>query len=376
MKWSHPAVPHANGTLKPAFGRTGDAFASGFTQDREHGASFCVIINDVPVVNIYGGFSNRQEGIPWTDRTVACIYSSGKAVLALLVARQATLGRLDYDTPVAAYWPQFARKGKESVTLAEAMSHQAGLCGFPEEMPARTWLDWKAVTDRIEAMEPLWPPGTASGYHPQTFGFITGEVLRRVSGKDVRRQIAELNRDIYCGMTPAEIKRAARMTKPPAPPDLGRLSDLKKTAFLVPWASTYGIPPAETMAAQVPGSNMHANAFSLASALHPFVNGGKRDGAVFLDPRVIGKALQERIRGDDLVLPFRLSWSAGLMRNSNGHLGPDRDAYGHPGFGGSCVVIDPENRLTAAYVMNAMSPHLAGDPRPLRLLDTVYAALR
>ena len=129
------------------------------------------------------------------------------------------------------------------------------------------------------------------------------------------------------------------------------------------------------MAAELPASNMHADARSLAAFVHPFVNGGPTNGDPFLTEDAISAALKERIRGDDLVLPFHLSWSAGLMRNINRHFGPNENAFGHAGFGGSCVVVDPENRMTAAYVMNKMSPYLVGDPRSVRLLEAVYACL-
>ena len=130
------------------------------------------------------------------------------------------------------------------------------------------------------------------------------------------------------------------------------------------------------MAAELPASNMHADARSLALMVHPFANGGKGpDGDPCLSSEAIDAALAERIRGDDLVLPFHLSWSAGLMRNINRHFGPNENAFGHAGFGGSCVVVDRQNNLTAAYVMNRMSPYLVGDPRAVRLLDAVYASL-
>lgn len=127
------------------------------------------------------------------------------------------------------------------------------------------------------------------------------------------------------------------------------------------------------MAAEIPSSNMHADARSLTRLLHPFAHGGTwPDGEAYLAPPAIQAALQERIRGDDLVLPFHLSWSAGLMRNINRHFGPNENAFGHAGFGGSCVVIDPEQNFTAAYVMNKMSPRLVGDPRAVRLLNALY----
>lgn len=375
MNWSVSSVPHSAGVLAPAFSAVSDAFAGNFADGLELGASFAVMIDDALVIDISGGHADRKKETPWTEDTLACIYSSGKAVVALLVAREVSEGRLDYDAPVAAYWPDFAQNGKAAVTVAEALSHQAGLCGFPDEMPPETWLDWDAITARIAAMAPLWTPGTANGYHPQTVGFIAGELIRRVSAKTVGAHLREAGMQIFCGMGADDIARAAYMPKPPKAPDLGELNLYTQLAFLKPWSAPAKVSREDWMAAELPASNMHADARSLAAFVHPFVNDGQRNGDPFLTEDAIGAALKERIRGDDLVLPFRLSWSAGLMRNINRHFGPNEGAFGHAGFGGSCVVVDPENRMTAAYVMNKMSPYLVGDPRSVRLLDAVYACL-
>ena len=380
MNWQHDKVAGAAGAVAPDFEGVGEAFAENFDAGLELGACFSVIIGGETVVDMRGGHSDRARETLWTDETLACVYSSGKAVLALLIAREVSAGRLEYDAPVAAVWPEFAAAGKENITLAEALSHQAGLCGFSEEMPPETWLDWDAICAKLAAMAPLWPPGTANGYHPQTFGFIAGEILRRVTGKTAGALIADIagthGLSLYCGMGEAEIARAAYMPKPPKAPDLGPMSDLKRYAFLKPWSAPAKVSREAWMAAELPASNMHADARSLAAFAHPLANGGKDvAGAQVLSASAMEAAFEERIRGDDLVLPFDLSWSAGLMRNINRHFGPNENAFGHAGFGGSCVVIDPENNLTAAYVMSKMSPYLVGDPRAVRLIDAVYAAL-
>ncbi len=379
MGWSDPRIPYAEGVLSPLFAAAGDAFAANFADGLELGASFAVLIDDELVVDIRGGYSDRAKVHPWDESTLACIYSSGKAVVSLLIAHEVTNGRLDYDAPVAQYWPEFAAAGKERITLAHVLSHQAGLCGIAEEMPPETWLDWDAIIEKLAAMAPLWAPGTANGYHPQTVGFIAGELLRRVSGKSVGAMIADLTASsglqLYCGMGAGEAARAAYMPKPPKAPDLGALNEYKTLAFLKPWSAPARVAREAWMAAELPASNMHGDARALASIIHPFVNGGKWRGDPYLDQNAIDAALAERIRGDDLVLPFHLSWAAGLMCNINHHFGPNERAFGHAGFGGSCVVVDPQNNLTAAYVMNKMSPHLVGDPRAVRLLDAVYARL-
>ena len=369
-------VPYAAGALSSAFAPVGDAFAANFKEGLELGACFAAMIDGETVVDLRGGFADRAKEAPWTEETIACVFSSSKAVLKLLAAREASAGRLDYDVPVSAYWPEFAQNGKEAITVAQLLSHQAGLCAFTEETPPEIWIDWDAVAARLETMAPLWTPGTAHGYHPQTYGFLAGEVLRRVSGRTVGAMVRDFDLQLFCGMKDEEMARAAVMLKPPRPPDLGELNQFRQAAFLKPWSAAARVRPKDWMAAEIPASNMHADARSLARALHPFVNDGRwHDGDPILSQGAIAAALRERSHGDDLVLPFRLSWAAGLMRNINHHFGPNQNAYGHAGFGGSCVVIDPEKRLTAAYVMNKMSPYLVGDPRALRLINALYDCL-
>jgi CubicO group peptidase (beta-lactamase class C family) len=364
--------------LDSGFTAVADAFAVNFDEGAETGACFAVVKDSDLVVNIRGGHPDKAQETPWTEDTLACVYSTGKAVLSLLVAIEVSNGRLDYNAPIVQYWPAFAANGKEGITVAQALSHQDGLVALPEDVSPGIYLDWDAVCAKIAEMEPLWAPGTANGYHPQTFGFIVGEILRRATGKTVGETIRDLSEPedlrIFCGMRPDEMACAAFMPKPPRAPDLGALNEYKKLAFLKPSSTPGKVAREDWMAAEIPASNMHADARSLAKLLHSFV-GGTLDGDRHLDPATLEQAFKERIRGDDLVLPFRLSWAAGLMRNINRHFGPNKNALGHAGFGGSCVVVDPENRMTIAYVMNKMSPYLVGDLRAMRLVNAVYACL-
>jgi len=366
-----------SGFAEAPFGRARDAFLRNFDESRERGAGFSVFVEGRCVVDLIGGWFDRDNTTAWSKDTLVGIYSSGKLVVAMLIARAASEGRLNYNAPVAHYWPEFAANRKGDITVAEALSHQAGLVGFPDEMPPEDWLDWGKICARIAATGPLFPPRSASGYSPQLFGFIAGELLRRATGRGVaeilREDFGEI--DLHCAMRPDEIARAAYMQKPPKPPDLGPLTELKRIAFLKPWSAPAKVSREEWMAAEIPSANIHATARSLAELAHPFADHGMFRGERFLSADAIEAACRERVAGDDLVLPFTLSWSAGFMRNMNRHFGPAPSAFGHAGFGGSAVMFDPQQRLSAAYVMSNMSPHLIGDPRALRLFEAVYDAL-
>lgn len=358
-----------SGFAAPGFERVRDFFAANFTAGEELGARFSAFQEGEAVVDIQAGWSDRDRSAPWTDDTLACIFSSGKAAMATLVAMAVSAGALDYERPVAADWPEFAANGKDAVTLAMALSHQAGLCGFPDEINADEWIDHDRIAARLAAMAPLWPPGSASGYHPQTVGYIVNELLRRKAGKTIGAMLRETGLDIHCGMRADEIARAAYMPKPPSAPVHRKASRFTEIAFLKPWSAAGKVRREDWMAAEIPASNMHATARALAEIIHPLANGGvDKRGVRVIEKDIVAAALAPRITGDDLVLPFHLTFAAGLMANTNGHFGPSLTAFGHAGFGGSAAMIDPEKRVSAAYVMNKMSPSLAGDPRAVRLL--------
>ncbi len=371
------AVPHISGHAAGGYEAALDAFAGNFARGEELGAGFSVFVEGEPVVDLWAGSADKAGAAPWAENTLVSVYSSGKAVIARLIAEAVSDGALDYDRPVAADWPDFAAEGKGAVTLAQALSHQAGICGFAEPIPPEDWTKRETITARIAALAPLWPPGTANGYHPQTVGFIANEVLQRRMdrsiGEILREQFFDLRGvDVHCGLTAAEMARAAAMTKPPRAPD-HRKSPLTEIAFLKPWSAAAGVSREAWMAAEIPASNIHATAKGLAEIVHSLGNGGRdTNGRSAIDQNALGEALRTRVEGDDLVLPFHLRWTAGLMANTNGFFGPSPSAFGSAGFGGSAVMIDPARRMSAAYVMNKMSPSLAGDPRAVRLFASLY----
>ena len=371
------AVPEISGRAAEGYEAALDAFAGAFARGEELGAGFAVFVAGEPVVDLWAGFADRAQTIPWSEETLTCVYSSGKAVVARLIAEAVSDGALDYARPVAEDWPDFAAAGKGAVTLAEALSHQAGICGFAEPIPPEDWTKREIITARISALAPLWAPGTACGYHPQTVGFIANEVLRRRIGRSIgeilREQFFEMRGvEVHSGLTPAEIARSSAMTKPPRAPD-HRKSLLAEIAFLKPWSAAAGVSREAWMAAEIPASNIHATARGLAEIVHPLGNGGRdASGGIAINDVALREALRPRIEGDDLVLPFHLRWTAGLMANTNGFFGPSLSAFGSAGFGGSAVMVDPARRMSAAYVMNKMSPALAGDPRAVRLFTSLY----
>lgn len=357
------------------------AFTANFAAGAELGARFCLVEAGEVVVDLWAGFADRARSQAFDQHTLTPVFSTTKAVAALMIARLADAGKLDYGQAVAEIWPDFAQAGKAQVTIEQVMSHQAGLSGFPDPMDPALWFDWEAICARLAAMPPLWPPGTASGYHPITFGYLAGEIFRRVDGRTLGTALREdlagpLDLDLWIGLPDQEHGRVAELQRPTALPKFGQHNPATTAAFLTPWASPAGRGQAEWRRIEIPSANGHATAPALARLMGALANQGWLDGEMVLSPPLIAEASRERIRGQDLVLPFEMSWGAGFMRNAPVKVwGPGEATFGHSGWGGSCCFADPERRLAGAYVMNKQSTDLIGDARPRRLIEAAYASL-
>jgi CubicO group peptidase (beta-lactamase class C family) len=358
-----------------------DAFARAFEAGEELGARFTLVEAGEVVLDLMGGWADRKRVDPFGEHTLAPVFSTTKAVAALMIARLVDAGKLDYGQTIASVWPEFGQAGKAAVTVEQAISHQAGLPGFPEPMDPALWADWDAICARLAAMAPMWPPGAASGYHPVTVGYIAGEIFRRVDGRTIGAAFREdlggpYGLDLWVGLPAEQEGRVAELVRPGALPDFGEVNAATRAAFLAPWSSAAGKAGADYRRMEVPSTNGYATAEAFARLMGALANDGWLDGGEILSPALIAEAARERIRGQDLVLPFVMSWGAGFMRNEiNYPWGPGARTFGHSGWGGSCAFADPERRVGGAYVMNKQGVALMGDARPRRLIEAAYAAL-
>ena len=375
------AAVEVRGLCPPRFEPVRAAFLANFAEGQELGARFCATIEGEVVLDLMAGFADRAGTRPFGPDALTPVFSTTKAIAAVMIARLVGQGRLGYGQTVAEVWPEFAAAGKAQITVEQCLSHQDGLAAVMTPMDPELWLDWEATTAMLAAMAPLWPPGSASGYHPTTFGYLAGEIFRRVDGRTLgtalRQDLAgPLGLDLWIGLPASEDGRLAEMRRPPRMPDLGELTPLKRAAFLEPWSAPGGRDGAAWRRAEIPSANGHATAEALARLGAVLACDGRLDGREVLAPGIAAEVMRERIFGPDLVLPFTLSWAAGLLRNRpNMIYGPGENAAGHYGWGGSCVMADPERRLSAAYVMNRQSAALIGDPRAVRLLQALYGCL-
>jgi CubicO group peptidase (beta-lactamase class C family) len=374
-------MAEARGLCPPRFAGVRAAFEANFDQGLELGARFAFAVEGEIVIDLIGGWADRAQTRPFTEDTLTPVFSTTKAVAAFMITRLVSEGRLDYGARVADLWPAFGAAGKEHLTVEQVLSHQGGLCGLPGPMDPAEWYNWDGVCARLAAMAPLWPPGGASGYHPVTFGYLAGEIFRRVDGRTLGTALREdiagpLGLDLWIGLPEAEDHRVAEMRRPPAMPDLGAMTEPKRLAFFTKWASPGGRGEAAWRRGEIPSANGHATAPALALLMAALASDGGLGVSRVLEPGVAARAARRRIVGDDLVLPYRISWGAGFMRNEGlGLYGPGEQAFGHSGWGGSCAFADPERGVCGAYVMNRQSAELIADPRGRRLIEAAYAAL-
>ena len=362
-----------------------DAFAASFASGEELGAGFAFAVDGELVVDLTGGMAEKahadQAARPFLPDTLVPIFSTTKALAALMVARLVDRGALSYGQLVTDVWPEFGQAGKEGVTVEQALSHQAGVPGLTQEMDPSVWYDWDEACRRIAAQAPLWPPGTASGYHATPFGYIAGEIFRRVDGRTLgtalRQDVAgPLSLDIWIGLPESEDARVADVERPRSLPDFGTMNEARRLAFMVKWSSPGPRTAPEWRRAEIPSANGHATAASMARLMTALAGDGRLDGVLILSPDIAAEAARERIRGNDLVMPYFMAWGAGFIRNDPlGIYGPGKQSFGHSGWGGSCAFADPERRIAGAYVMNRQSALLLGDPRSRRLIEAAYACL-
>lgn len=373
------------GICPETFSRVKDAFAENFSNGpnglTERGARFSVVVGGETVLDIWAGSADREGAKPFDDKTLTPVFSTGKAVMATLVARLVERGRLDYETPVAHYWPEFGQAGKSRITVGQLISHQGGLPGFVPAKDPSIWYDVQATLDALCAQEPLWSPGQGSGYHPVTGGYLINELHRRVDGRSLGTALRDdfagkYGLDLMIGTPDSEASRIAALQKPSAPPDLGAIDKIKQAAFLDKGSAPGGRGSEDWRRMEIPSANTHGTALALARFLGIIANGGYMGSDRILSVNTLGSATRERVYGQDRVLPFRLSWGAGFLRNRGIHIyGPNERALGHSGWGGSCVMADPDRKLSAAYVMNRQSSYLIGDPRAVKLIDALYQCL-
>ncbi|KRB52145.1 serine hydrolase domain-containing protein [Phenylobacterium sp. Root700] len=372
----------ADGFAHDRFSPVREAFDANLASGADVGAAFCATLEGETVVDLWGGFADEARTRSWEQDTIVNVYSTTKTMTALTALLIADRGELDFDAPVARYWPEFAAAGKENVKVSHLMSHSAGLSGWKEPITKDDLYDWDKATSLLAAQAPYWEPGTAPGYHAMTQGYLVGEVVRRITGKSLgtvfREEIAgPLGADFHIGLPASEDARVADLIPPPPG---STISDRAESELQANMSNNPGIDVSETRTrawrgAEIPAAGGTGNARSVAEIHAILANGGVAKGRRFLSEAGCRKALELQVEGQDLILgmPARFGLGFGLAGGVTPLPNPNTIFWG--GYGGSIAIIDMDARTSFAYVMNKMAPTTTGDMRGFGLAMAMWDAL-
>jgi CubicO group peptidase (beta-lactamase class C family) len=343
------------------------------------GAAYCVTVGDETVVDLTGGWADAGHTRPWTADTIVNTYSVTKSITSLTALLVADRGDLDLYAPVARYWPEFAAGGKEDVTVAHLMSHSSGLSGWREPLTTEDLYDWEKCTSLLAAQEPYWKPGSASGYHAVTYGYLVGEVVRRVTGRSLgtvfREEIAEpLGADFHIGLPAGEDHRVADLIiADDSPGDFFDADEIQRSAATNP---PYPVAITRTRAyraAEIPAANGHGNARAVAHVHAILANGGTFGGRRYLSEAGCRKALEVQVEGTDLVIGMDLRFGLGFA--VGGAMMPHPHTLYWGGRGGAFAAADLDANTAFAYTMNRMSMLGEPDTRGFGLTMATWQAL-
>ena len=380
-----------DGHVEEGFGAVADAFAENFAEHGEVGAGFCLYVDGKPVVDLTGGVADPDTGRPYDSDTLQLVFSTTKGAAAICAAVLHERGELDYDAPVARYWPEFAAGGKDDMTVGWMMSHRGGLATVDTAPPLDEVLAVDPIVEALAAQAPLWEQDGSHGYHALTYGWLVAEVVRRISGQRIgaflQDNIAQpLGLDFWIGLPEEQEPRVAPLLSAPAPTDPvavelmmaimgpdtlgGRALSLNGT-FTIDGDNLFNTRAVH--ASEIPAANGITNAASLARLYAATV--GEVDGVQLMNDATRGRATPSVTSGNDKCLVMETKFGMGFM-GYDGVLpltGPR--AYGHAGAGGSLGFADPDLGIGYGYVMNQMSGSLVGDPRTGGLTAAVQRCL-
>ena len=372
-----------HGECDPQFSKVKETFEKLHQEDREIGSCFAVYKDGKPLVDLWGGFQDKDKTKPWQKDNLVTVYSTTKGVAAFCIALAMEKGLLKYEEKVSTYWPEFANNGKEDITVGMLMSHQAGICS-PETRNVDDYYNQSLMAEKLAGMTPIWEPGTASGYHSMTFGWLTSELILRVTGKSLgtyfREEVGDQHEiDFFIGLPESEDHRVAELV----PFDIVRNENSEQQKIELTEAQKSQRNSAGTLdihntkawrQAEIPSANGQGNAGGLAkfySLIVPEDNSLK-----LLKDDTVNQMTTMQIEGRDLVLAVQVRWGVGFILNKHKVIyGPIEGAFGHSGYGGSCAFGDPENKIGVSYVMNRMLDNFNADGRSIELINATYECL-
>jgi CubicO group peptidase (beta-lactamase class C family) len=374
------------GSVEAGFEPVRDAFVANFEQQGEVGAAFCVHLNGRRIVDLWGGVTAPGASDPYTADSLQMVMSTTKGVVAIAAHILAEEGRLDFDAPVAQYWPEFAAEGKGTMPVRWLFSHRAGLAAIDRPLTVEDVYAWDPVVAALAAQRPNWEPGSGHGYHALTYGWLAGEVIRRASGMSVGRFVAErvaspLGLEFWIGLPDALNARVAPQIPAPPPtpsapadPFTARLADPKSLmhrAFTNPAGLFTAANLPAFRAAEVPAANGIGTARALSRLYAACI--GEVDGVRLLNPETVERAMRTEAHGEDLVVGYETRYGTGFQLSFPSRPMAGAGSFGHYGMGGSVGFAHPSRGLSFGYVMNQMLSPSGPDPRTTALIRAVLA---
>jgi CubicO group peptidase (beta-lactamase class C family) len=373
-----------HGTVEAGFEPVRDVFVANFERHGEVGAAFCVHQHGRRIIDLWGGVTTPGATDPYTADTLQMVMSTTKGVVAMGAHILAEEGRLDFDAPVAQYWPEFAAEGKGKMPVRWLFSHRAGLAAIDTALGVDDVYAWDPVVKALAAQHPNWEPGTAHGYHALTYGWLAGEVIKRVAGVSVGQFVAErivqpLGLEFWIGLPDDLNARVAPQI--PAPPPLpgarpdpfaARLADptsLMFRAFTNPSGLFTAANTPAFRAAEVPAANGIGTARSLSRLYAACI--GEVDGLRLLQPATLERAMREEAHGEDLVVGYETRYATGFQLSFPSRPMAGEGSFGHYGMGGSMAFAHPARGLSFGYTMNQMLSPSGPDPRSTALIQAV-----
>ncbi|RZQ65719.1 serine hydrolase domain-containing protein [Amycolatopsis suaedae] len=376
-----------NGRCAPGFEPVREAFERNFADRGEVGAAVAVTVGGELVVDLWAGWADAERTVPWREDTLTNVWSTTKGVVAIAAHQLADRGELDLDAPVARYWPEFAAEGKDAIPVRWLLSHRSGVVGIGLDRPVTVeeLYDWEHITGLLAAQAPLFAPGTASGYHALSYGFLVGEVIRRVSGQTAGEYLAEhvagpLGADFVLGLGDADLPRCSSMIEPvltsaaaqALATAFANAGPVALAAMANPRVEGHHANADDWRRAELPALNGHGTARAVATIYGALADGSQR----LLSDAALATARAGQGREVDVVGGLPNEWALGFYLGSEERgFGPNPLAFGHDGFGGSSGGADPEAGVGFGYVMNQMGPLLRDDPRKLALVAALYSCL-
>ncbi len=380
-------LPAVSGTVAPGFEPVRERFAANFQRDdhcREVGAALSVFHGERGVVDLWAGHMDARGAQSWRKDTLLNVYSTTKGVVAVCIAMLVDRGVLSYEDTVASVWPEFAQNGKQHITIAQVLSHQAGLPAFEQPTKLQDLYDWHACCAALAGQKSRWAPGEKTAYHPITYGYLAGEIVRRASGSRsvgefLQKEIATpLEADFFIGLAPALHGRVAETLMPKTMVNPSKRPVIEETrgSLTNPMLHPLAANTAEWRSAEMPALNGQASADGIARVYAMLANGGVFQGHKFMSPATLDSMTRVLSNRMDLTLGMEAGWAAGVVSNGTTQFfGPNPRTYGHSGWGGSFGCADPDQRLAIGYVCNQMGPKLVGDERASELCATIYGCL-